>query len=180
MLRVNAEPITIGIGKEKDVHIELANVGEEVIENVTVKIDTKEVTILGPCEQFVGNIDSGKTKSAQFPLYAEKTAESRGYLLPVSILYQKGLETMEYNTTVGIEITGKKPMLKINAEPISIGIGEEKDVRIELVNVGNETAKDVRCSLSSDSISLLSPSSKFIRELLPEQSEVIENFAKPL
>jgi len=174
-IMVDVSPVVLESGKMQTLTIELRNLGEQALENVTVRIvsDKTPVTILGVGEQFIGSIESYGAESIQFSLYVERSAGSAGYTLPISVFYQKKWEIIEYNTTVGIEIIGKKPVLEVNTEPITMGIGEERDVRIELVNVGNEAAKDVECSLSSDSVSLLSPSSELIEKLLPGEGRVI-------
>jgi len=174
-LVIDVPPTVFDAGKMQTFTVELRNLGEETLENVTVKIVSggTPITILGINERFIKSIEPYSTENTQFSLYIEESAESKGYNLPISVFYQKKWETIEYNATVGIRIIGKKPVLKINAEPITMKIGEEKDIKIEVTNKGNAIANDIKCSLSSDSIALLSPSSKFIKSLLPEQSEII-------
>jgi len=174
-LIIDVSPAVLESGKMQTLTIELRNLGERTLENVTVGIvsDKTPITILGVGEQFIGSIEPYGTEIVQFSLYVEESAENSGYTLPISVFYQKKWEIIEYNTTIGIEIIGKKPVLRVNAGPVAMRIGEEKDVKIELVNVGNEAARDVECSLSSDSVSLLSPSSSFIEELLPGEDRVV-------
>jgi len=152
----------------------LKNRGEEKVENLTIDISGSEnVTILGSSEIFVGELVPGAKKPISFSIYVEQNPEDRSCSLNLSISYEKRWEKFEKDLTLGIFVAGKKADLRINAAPVTMNVGEETEVKIEVVNAGNDLANEVRCSLSSENIDLLSPSTVFLGSLSPGERRCV-------
>ena len=171
-LSIEVSPLTLNAGESRELLIKLKNIGEETFENAIVKIVSNDpsLTIIGSSDLPVGNINPDETKTLRIPVYVDENAGDKGVQLQISVSYKKKwVGDRVYNTTAGIKISGKKPLIRINVKPIEMEVGREKDMEITLTNVGNGVAKNVKCSLSSDHISLISPSLKLIGSLSPRE-----------
>jgi len=89
---VDVSPTVLEPGKMQTFTMEVRNLGEKALENVTVKIvsDETPVTIVGVGEQFIGGVEPYGTEIAHFSLYAEEGAESANGVKNLAISFLTG------------------------------------------------------------------------------------------
>jgi len=141
-------------GSTITVTIQLENNNDFIMKEVTAQITNEypfsvKSTDAQPNPAQLGNIDKFGKAQAQFTVYVDPSAENKTYTLPIEII--TATDTTGLKTNYSITVSGKEPLVKVlNVLENKLLPGEEKEITLELQNVGTSPAYDVLIEMKED------------------------------
>lgn len=153
--------ITAKSGETIKVPVEVENISNDPIDDIVVKVDIESpdsVYLVGSSFKTINYIDGKDSKKVRFEVEIDPAAKKGSYKINVDVSSYDGGSTSD---TIYIRVDSKPPKLNISRLDIipnsTVGIGEEFNLGIELENLGDIIAEDIRVSLdglSEEGISL--------------------------
>lgn len=136
-------------GESRDIEIGLKNNGDNDIEDVSVSIDLSEIPIApfdSSSEFEIGKINEGKTKYAQFKIYATTDAKSQVYKIPLKITYIEDDVVKSKESLISVSVNSI-PEIETNLEENLLLKGEKNDISIKIINKGLSDIKFLEVEL---------------------------------
>lgn len=130
--------------------VRIKNVGQAQAYDVEGQLATGNalIKVLGAEKQFLGDIDSGKTKGLEYAVYLDKNLPTGAYSLPLSISYKdKNHNTASATLPLGLQVAGETRLSVTVSEtdPKEIHAGDDDvQLKIKIDNQGTTDIKNVR------------------------------------
>lgn len=175
ILNVTTSPSVIEPGSEALMQIKLKNIGYSTINSLNVKLIARLpfIPFNSDLEEYMYDLKPGESATAYFNISVDATATSSSYhQIPLILTYSDDFGSHVKNTTIGIAVKGKPRIFiqEIILEPSKLTGNTEGLFMIRVINVGTESAEDVKIRiLSADNI--LTEEHQFIGEIAPGESQ---------
>lgn len=157
----SSNTITAKSGETVRVPVEIENISNEAINDIVVKASIENpdsIYLVGSTFKNINYIDGKDSKKVHFEVEVDPSAKKGSYKIDISVSSYDGDTTAD---SIYIRVDSKPAKLNISRLDIlpnsTIGIGEEFNLGIELENLGDIIAEDIRVSLdglSEEGISL--------------------------
>jgi hypothetical protein len=174
-------------GEEKEISIELQNVGTspaydvvlEIPEDRTVtatgSVVERDITPLGAAADYVGTINPGEKKTATLKVSVSNTATIKNYTLPVQVSYRNSEGSRTTDTSyIGLKVFGT---VEMDATLKDIVTNGATDVTIEIFNKGLGKAEFTIVELSTADGTIVKPK-QFIGSLGPNDVDTVKTAIK--
>lgn len=152
-------------GKEGTITIELENILDQDVEDVSIALDFKDIPfiILGSSEQSIDEIDEDDDEEFVFQIKSSPTAAPGNYEVPYTIKYTESDDdiTKEKKGTIGIRISAD-PDLVFTASSNRAILGQESAITFKVINKGFFDARFVSVRLIPEGFTLLSDKDVYI------------------
>jgi len=169
---INAEADTITPGQSGNVNIEIKNILNDDIQEVSVSlvISGTTFTTVGGSEDSVDEIQEDDKESFDFTIKASSTAKPGNYEIPYSISYTLGNATKTKTGSLGVTVKAN-PELSFTAQTENPVIGQKGKIKLQIVNKGLGDATFVSVNLVSAGYTLLSDSQVYIGSVASDDYE---------
>ncbi len=148
---VSMNPNTIGPGEKSSVTISLKNNGDNDLTDVSIGLDFSNVP-LAPADsgsQYNFNeLNSDKTKDANFQIIASNDAKSGIYKIPVNIAYKEDDVLKTQQSVISIMINSE-PIIEVSYDNGLLLKGQKNPVTLKVINKGLGDAKFLELELGT-------------------------------
>lgn len=169
----SSKTINATSGESVRIPITLENLGDDEIQDITVSADISDPTYVYLSDssyEYIEYIESGESEKVSFKVEVDDLAQRGTYKVDIAIRYEGFIQ----NETINIRVNSNPPRLNISRVDIlperTISPGQTFNIGIELENLGDIVAKDIKVSLeglSEDGISLANGSSNQTIQSIP-------------
>jgi len=146
---VYTDPYPVEPGDSFTLYLEIVNDGTKKAENVILELESiYPFTLVGESKKEIKNIYEGNTRIVEFKLFADTSAVSATYELPLYLTYETYYKIKKH---VEIRIQGLPDFKVLDVQSETISPGDTEDVVVKIQNVGTGKAKKTTATLSSSS-----------------------------
>lgn len=135
---VSTNPNSIAPGQTSDVVLLIKNNGDDSVTDVSVALDFTNLPLApynSGSEFSISEIESDKTKQAQFEIIALNDAKSGIYKIPVKIEYKENDVAKTKQMVISIMVNSE-PIIEVSVEDGLLLKGKENKVSLKIVNKG--------------------------------------------
>lgn len=175
ILNITTFPAKLRPGEEGLIEIELKNIGDATVQSLNVRLLTEYpiIPLSSDLEEYITQMEPSERVTVSFNIAVDGSAEDYTFCnIPLILEYEDKFGSYVKNTTLGVEIKGEPRVLiqEIIVEPSKLTTNTEGLFMITLINVGTESANDVKIKMSGGE-DLLTEEYKFIGEITPGDSQ---------
>ena len=175
ILNITTYPAKLKPGEKGLIEVKLKNIGNETIQSLNMRllVNYPITPLESDLEEFITQIEPGEIVVVNFSIAVDDSAtDFTFYEIPLILEYEDKFGSYRKNTTIGVEIRGEPKILiqEIIVEPSELTLGSEGMFMITLINIGTESANDVKIKISGGE-ELLTGEYQFIGEIAPGDSQ---------
>ena len=158
---ITAEPLSPG--KEGQISIEVENNLDDIVEDVTVSINLKDLPFItiGSSEDSIDEIDEDDEEEFSFLIKAANTIKPGDYQIPFTITFKFDNEQESRQGSIGVTVRANAD-LTYSISTTNPVIGQQGQISLKIVNKGFEDARFVSLKLLPEGYTLLSESDAYI------------------
>jgi hypothetical protein len=162
----------ISPGKEGNIEIEVKNVFDEDVEDVTISLNFKDTPFIpiGTSEQTEEEIKDDDKEEYNFRIKASADSAPGDYEIPYTLEYTREKEVKTRTGTIGVKITAN-PVLSFTGSASGAIVNKQGTISIKAVNKGFSDARFVSIKLIPDGFTLLSDDEIYIGEIESDDFE---------
>jgi len=154
---------TIAPGQEGQIRIEIENILDDDVEDVTLRLNFQDLKIIpiGSSEQSTDEIDEDDEENYVFRVKAASDITPGDYEIPYTLEYIIDNEQKTRSGTIGIRVSAN-PELSFTVNSNSAVLNQESQINLKVINKGFFDARFVSVRIIPDGFTLLSDSEVYI------------------
>lgn len=168
-------------GSNTKMSLTIENQNSITLKDVKVALDLADVDgkILnlndGSNEQVIGDLKSGEFKTIEYDVVVSPEAESKPYLLPITISYDDNLENSFSTTFYGSVKVYSEPELSLTLNSQDIYTTGKGKFSLAIANPGSSKIKGVQLEvLESDDYEIIQGENQYVGDLNPDDFQTLQ------
>ncbi len=176
--RVVSQPEKIAPGESVQIILEIENMGDEKVEDVSVMLDLSGSIPLAPqassTERRVEKISKNTIASVSFQVKVLPDADEKVYKIPVRISYQDAFgSSFIKEDLISLEVT-TSPLLDVSVDKSGFVIGRKSSVGVTVVNRGLGEIRFLKIRLLPGNYEILSSDQEYVGNLDSDDFQTVD------
>ena len=162
------------VGEDGDLEGELVNTGDRSVDGVVLRIDSEPDTLATRETQYaVGSLDPGEGVPVSFRVGATGEAEPGPRTMETSVRYRNVHHDVRESATmdVTVDVQPRRDRLGVTAVDATLDVGEADVIAFDVRNNDDQTLRNIRMKVFTNSPLDSGDSEAFIPELEPGETE---------
>jgi hypothetical protein len=168
-------------GESTTMSLTILNKNSVTLRDILVNLGLDEVdgktlsTKSGSNLKVIPTLQPGETKTLEFELVASPDADSKPYLLPISISYEDVLENAYEHDVMGSVQVYSPPQVKVTLDSQEVYSQGRGTITLAIANPGTSSVKGTQVEiLSSDDYEVIEGKSQYIGDLNPDDFQTAQ------
>jgi len=165
---------SLHVGEDGDLEGELANTGDRSVDGVVLQVDSEPDTLATRETQYaVGSLDPGETAPVAFRIGATGEAEPGPRTMEFSVRYRNVHADIRESDTIDVtaDVQQRRDRLQVQAVNESLAPGSSDVIAFDVRNNDDQTLRNVRMKMFTNSPLDSGDSEAFIPEIEPGETE---------
>jgi hypothetical protein len=178
----NFEAKQVAPGGETTLNIEFENLNYNTLKDIVVKLDLSSIEdkvfnlATGSNERVIGRVDSGDTTKVSYNLVASPDAESKPYLIPVTVNFVDDLGKEYTREVLGSIKVFSEPVLSLSLDSQEFFSTGKGTFTFAIANPGTSSIKGTMVEVvDSEGYNVLSGLIQYVGDLNPDDFQTIQS-----